>query len=261
VSLLDGARCAVSRVTAGLVLFTERPAAIGAALTWARFSLTSFRMVDDLRRQGVLPATVIDVGANVGQFACAVLSLLRPRWVHAFEPFPDAVGALRRTLGTDPRVVVHGVALGADSGELPFHVNAHSHSSSLLRLAGAHRIAFPDATEVAEVKVPVRTLDQELAAVELPGPVLLKLDVQGYERWVLEGARETLRRANWVILEASFRPMYEGEPGFLDLVGDMAERGFRLLRPVGWLVAPATGEILQCDVLFEPAADRVQAGS
>jgi FkbM family methyltransferase len=146
----------------------------------------------------------IDVGANVGQFAYAALRLLRPKCIHAFEPCPDAVTALRRDLGTEPGVIIHAVALGAISGELPFHVNAHSHSSSLLRLGDAHRIAFPDATEVAEEKVPVRRLDEELASVELPEPVLLKLDVQGYERWVLDGGRGTLCRASWVILEARF---------------------------------------------------------
>lgn len=257
-TLGDTARFDVSRVIAGILLLVERPAAIGAAFTWTRFSLSSFRMVDDLRRQGVLPATVIDVGANVGQFACAALRLMRPQRVHAFEPLPDAVTVLRRDFGREPGVVIHPVALGAVAGELPLHVNAHSHSSSLLPLGDAHRIAFPDAREVAEVKVPVRTLDEELGTTELPEPVLLKLDVQGYERWVLDGGQATLRRTQWVILELSFRPMYEGELAFLGMVAYMDKRGFRFLRPLGWLATAPTGEILQCDALFwRPQLDPV----
>jgi FkbM family methyltransferase len=222
---------------------------------WPLFSVTSYRMLDDLRRQGVLPKSVIDVGANVGQFGVAALRLLDPQRLHAFEPLPDAVSALQRHLGAEPGVIIHPVALGASAGELRLHVNAHSHSSSLLHIAEAHRAAFPSAREVGQVAVLVRTLDQELSSAELPTPILLKIDAQGYERWVLDGAAATLGRTQWVILELSFRQMYEGEPAFLDMVMYMSAREFRLVRPIGWLANPATGEILQCDALFTRAAE------
>jgi FkbM family methyltransferase len=207
-------------------------------------------MVDDLRRQGVCPATVIDVGANAGQFSCAAWRLWRPHCIHAFEPLPDVAELFQRELGRVPGIVIHPVALGAEVGDLPLHVNVHSHSSSLLGLAASHEAAFPDATTAGDLQVPVRTLDGELSDVELPPPVLVKLDVQGYERWVLDGGLETLARAEWVIVESSFKPLYEREPGFLDMVAYMAARGFRFLRPVGWLTAPGTDEILQCDALY-----------
>jgi len=212
-------------------------------------------MLEDLRRQSVLPKSVIDVGANVGQFAIAALRLLQPQRLDAFEPLSDAVVALQRHLGAEPGVIIHPVALGASPGELSFHVNAHSHSSSLLPLAEPHRTAFPTARAVSEVGVRVRTLDEELSGADLPTPILLKVDVQGYERWVLDGAPATLGRTQWVILELSFRPMYEGEPPFLDMVEYMSARGFRFVRPVGLLAAPATGEILQCDALFVRATE------
>jgi len=223
-------------------------------VTWPVFSVTSYGMLDGLRRQGVLPKSVIDVGANVGQFAVAALRLLNPQRLHAFEPLPDALFALQRHLDGDPRVVIHPVALGASAGDLPIHVNVHSHSSSLLQLSDAHRTAFPSAREVGEVEVPVRTLDEELSTVDLPTPILLKVDAQGYERWVLDGALVTLERTRWVVLELSFCEMYEGEASFLDMVTYMGARGFRLVRPIGWLTAPATGEILQCDALFTRGA-------
>jgi len=238
------------RLASLISLVIERPAAIGAMAAWPSFSITSYRMLDDLRRQGVLPATVIDVGANVGQFACAALRLLRPRKVHVFEPLPGAVDALRRRLGAEAGVEIHPVALGAAPSDLTLHVNAHTHSSSFLALGEGHRVAFPEATYVGEETVSVRTLDAELTGADLPRPMLIKLDVQGYERWVLEGAPRTLAKADWVVLETSFRPLYEGEPTFLEMVSYMNGHGFRLLRPVGWLVVPETGEVLQCDALF-----------
>jgi FkbM family methyltransferase len=248
-----------SRIWSALELVVERPAALRAMVMWPVFSVTSYRLLDGLRRQGVLPKSVIDVGANVGQFAVAALRLLRPSRLHAFEPLPDALSALQRHLAAQPGVTIHPVALGASPGESPLHVNAHSHSSSLLPLAEAHRTAFPSAREVGQVGVRVRTLDQELSSADLPTPILLKLDAQGYERWVLDGAPATLGRTQWVILELSFRPMYEGEPGFLEMVTYMGARGFRLVRPIGWLADPGTGEILQCDALFARAAEDAEA--
>jgi FkbM family methyltransferase len=239
-----------SRIWSALELVVERPAGLRAMVMWPLFSVTSYRMVDGLRRQGVLPTSVIDVGANVGQFAVAALRLLHPQCLHAFEPLPDAVSALKRHLDGERGVTIHPVALGAAPGELPFHLNAHSHSSSLLQLTEAHRSAFPGARDVADVGVHVRTLDDELSSADLPTPILLKVDAQGYERWVLDGAAATLGRTEWVLLELSFRQMYEGEPGFLDMVTYMGSRRFRFVRPIGWLADPATGEILQCDALF-----------
>jgi len=62
---------------------------------------------------------------------------------------------------------------------------------------------------------------------------------------------KTLQQVDFVILEASFKPMYEGEMLFMDIVRLMEEYGFRFLRPVGWLSHPKTGEILQMDTLFK----------
>jgi len=74
------------------------PRAVRAFITWPMFSLTSFRMVSGLARQGVLPATIIDVGANVGQFAVAAAKLIPNVRVHSFEPAPEAAQQLRRNV-------------------------------------------------------------------------------------------------------------------------------------------------------------------
>jgi hypothetical protein len=100
-------------------------------------------------------------------------------------------------------------------------------------------------------KVKKQFEDKVFNAITLEPPVLLKLDVQGYESTTLRGGRDTLKRVDYVILEASFKPMYEGEMLFMDIVRLMEEYGFQFLRPVGWLSEPKTGEILQMDALFK----------
>jgi Methyltransferase FkbM domain len=99
--------------------------------------------------------------------------------------------------------------------------------------------------------VEISTLDAVFSRIELASSVLLKLDVQGYEPKVLEGGTETLRRVDYVILETSFKPLYEGEKIFMEIAQQMQGYCFSFLRPVGWLTAPETGEILQMDALFQ----------
>ena len=221
-----------------------------AVLTWPKFSLTSFKMVSDLGRQGILPNTVIDVGANVGQFAVSSAKLFSHAKVYSFEPNPQCVTLLRNNVKSLTNISVFPVALGDIVGELNFHVNAHSHSSSLLPLAKHHRGAFPDAKEVDVISVEVSTLDSVFSNLTLKEPVLLKLDVQGYESQALRGGRETLKRVDFVVLEVSFKPMYEGELLFFGMIELMATFGFEFLRPVGWLSDPFTGEFIQIDALF-----------
>jgi hypothetical protein len=95
-----------------------------------------------------------------------------------------------------------------------------------------------------------------MKSMSLERPVLLKLDVQGYEPQVLEGATETLNKVDYVLLEASFRPMYVGEKTFMDIARTMEDRGFEFLRPVGWLSDPRNGEVLQIDALFVKSSGR-----
>lgn len=235
---------------AAILPLAEDLRSVPALLTWPKFSVTSFMMVSRLDRQDVVPGTVLDVGANTGQFAVASAKLFPGVHIHSFEPVPACVERLRKNVSGLDKVIVYPFALGERAGEATFMVNRYSHSSSLLPLARAHLEAFPGAQEQEKIVVKVSTLDQVFADVELRPPVLLKLDVQGYEAHTLRGGVETLKRVDYVVLEASFEAMYEGELLFMDLTQMMEEQGFRFRRPVGWLAEPRSGEILQMDALF-----------
>jgi len=226
------------------------PSGIYALLTWPKFSLTSYRMLTALKRQGIDPKTVIDVGANVGQFAITMAKLIPNVQIHSFEPLPEAMALLKKHVRNLQDITVYPVALGDNEGETTFYVNADSRSSSFLPMLAAHRTAFPHAQEVRTIQVKTSTLDKVFSSSSLEPPILLKLDVQGYEANALRGGLETLKRIDYVVLEVSFKPLYEGELLFLDMIQLMKDHGFRFLRPVGWLKDPKTGEILQADMLF-----------
>ncbi len=230
-----------------LLVYAE---ACWALVSWPKFSLSSYRIVSSLRRQGLVPETIIDVGANVGQFAVACAKVFPEASIHSFEPLPECVGRLRKHAAKLGAIHVYPVALGSLSADASIHVNSHSHSSSFLSLGERHREAFPSASEVGTVEVSMSTLDLQMSSVALRGPVLLKLDVQGFEPQVLDGASDTLPRVDYVLLELSFRPLYEGEKTFIEILHLLTGSGFEFSRPLGWLKDPRNGEILQMDALF-----------
>jgi len=236
--------------------FLANPSAWYAFLSWSKFSFTSYRMVFSLKRQGIVPKAVIDVGANIGQFTVACANLFPGVTIHSFEPQPACVEGLKRNVRRFSGVRIYSAALGETPGDVGFHVNSHNHSSSILPLGERHRKAFPHALEIETITVPLSTLDREMESVSLERPVLLKLDVQGFEPQVLRGATETLKRVDYVLLEASFRPMYVGEKTFMDIARMMEDRGFGFLRPVGWLSDPHNEEVLQMDALFVKSVGR-----
>jgi hypothetical protein len=118
------------------------PQGLYALLTWPKFSPTCYQMLSALRRQGLRFSTLIDVGANVGQFTVAAAKLFPGVTIHAFEPLPDSVACLKHHTRALPGVQAYPLALGEKPGNATLHINTHSRSSSLLPLGAAHRAVF-----------------------------------------------------------------------------------------------------------------------
>jgi FkbM family methyltransferase len=231
-------------------LFLEDPRALRALLSWPTFSVTSYRMLRVLERKGVRPKTVIDVGANVGQFTVAAAETFGALTVHAFEPLPTAAAEFRRHTAGLRGVTLHEIALGDSEGTATLRVSANSVSSSLLPMRSTHRETFPESAALGNIEVAVTTLDRALAGAALVAPVLLKVDAQGYEARVLRGASATRAQVEHVLVETSLVPLYEGEPTFTELIACLGEWGFVFEAAVGFLESPKTGELLQLDALF-----------
>lgn len=198
---------------------------------------------------GLKVATVIDVGANVGQFSLLMTALRPDAAVHAFEPLASSASVLSRLFAGNPRVRVHRCAAGAGNGEAILHISRRADNSSLLPIGPGQLNFAPGTDAVATVPVPVRTLDSEIAPETLKGPVLLKLDVQGGELAVLEGAERLLAAVEHVYVEVSFAPLYDGQPLAAAVLGHLQARGF-VLAGIGGCSHARDGRIVQADLLL-----------
>ncbi len=195
-------------------------------------------------------ATVLDIGANVGDFAFTIRPLLSDAQIYSFEPLPDCYQQMLVHLQGAAKFKAFNVALGEQSGELEFQRSSHSPSSSFLRMAAAHKTAFPASANNQAVKVRIERLDDVAAQLALVEPILVKIDVQGYEGHVLRGGQQTLRRAAAIIVETSFEPLYEGQPLFSDVYRMLTAQGFTYLGGLDQFCDPYDRRPLQQDSLF-----------
>ena len=224
--------------------------AFRALLSWPKFSLSSFSIVSRLKNEDVCPKTVIDIGANVGQFAVASLKLFSDVYVFSIEPDSRTADQLRHNLKSERNSSVLVTAIGDYVGKVTFHVNSDSQVSSILTL-GSHRVlAFPEAKVIEEVSVPISTLNDLFMARKLEKPILVKIDVQGAEDKVIKGGASFLRNVEWVVMEMSFSNLYNGEMDFQKITNLMTENGFGFVRPLNFHTSPLTNEIIEMDVLF-----------
>ena len=179
---------------------------------------------------------VLDVGANLGQFARYAREHFAASHIHCFEPLPGPAAQIRdwgAGAGAGAgRVSVYELALGDAPGEAELieHLD-HSPSSSFLKSTERSDQMFPQTVRQTTRRVRVDTLDNWAAAHEalLLRPCLLKLDVQGFEMQVLRGAARTLARVDLCLVEVTPIPLYEGQATFVEIVGALAAAGLHYL--------------------------------
>jgi len=195
--------------------------------------------------------TAIDVGANEGRWATAVAELARPERLIAVEPSPEVVQRLRANLGSTAGVTIIEAAVGDSIGRATLHLTAHDHNASLSpprseEMDELYTAYGPGYAVTDHVNVELTTLDE--IARGLDEISLLKVDVQGSERAVLDGAERTLERVRWLLIECNFRSHYEDDMLFPELHACLVERGFVLTG----LAAPFVlgGVALWCDSLY-----------
>ncbi|HEX2164344.1 MAG TPA: FkbM family methyltransferase [Thermoanaerobaculia bacterium] len=182
-----------------------------------------------LRATGV--DCVLDVGANVGQFAASLRAAGFAGDLVSIEPAPEPFAALARRAARDPRWHALRMAVGEAPGEGTLQLSGSSTIASLLPMEAWYRAEHPRGAAAGEVTVPIRPLDWALVEGVLgrrPVRLCLKSDTQGYEAKVLAGATEILPAAEVVQVELSVRPVYVGAPDWRAMIDRLAELGFDL---------------------------------
>lgn len=195
---------------------------------------------------------IFDVGANVGQFGRQLRNAGYGGRIVSFEPLAPARKELALACKNDLLwELAPQAAVGSEDGEIEIHVAGNSVSSSVLNMLDAHAFAAPESVYVDSEKVPLRRLDTLAPDYPQQDSVLfIKIDTQGYEDRVLEGAPKLLARAVGLQLELSLVPLYEGQRLYDEMIAQLKALDFVLWSMTPAFVDPKSGRLLQIDATF-----------
>jgi FkbM family methyltransferase len=205
------------------------------------------------RRRDVDVRGVIDVGASDGRWSARMMKHHPQARYLLVEAQEEAHGeGLRRFKAEHANVEYVLSAAGDRDGEIYFDASAPF---------GGQASPTPYPPPHKNIVVPMAKIDTLVRRHALEGPLLLKLDTHGFEVPILEGARETLKRASMLIIEAYNFTLCPGCLRFHELCAYLEARGFRCADMIEAMHRPGDGAFWQMDMLFLPATDPMFASN
>lgn len=195
---------------------------------------------------------VLDVGANCGQYAAYLRSIGYKGKIVCFEPLSSAYSDLRKLAEKDGNILLAPrMAMGDRDGEVALNVAANSESSSILQILDSHLQSEPGAKFVGIETVRLARLDMVAQdyIVNTRG-VFLKIDTQGYDSLVLQGATGIMPNIKGVQIELSLIPLYQGEQLYREMIDTIEALEFTLHDLNPCFSDKITGRTYQMDGIF-----------
>lgn len=178
------------------VCLNPRDPVVSGALTLGVYEREEIGFFRGHFRSGM---SFVDVGANVGLYTALALRMGAGR-ILAIEPLPENFGFLEKTVSANAPiqpVFLEQAAVGREPGELSLYTNPDNKGDNRL---------YPDPLLKEKLSVCVSTLDALCSSHEIPQIDFLKIDVQGAEMLVLEGAKSILANSPGCTIMTEFWP-------------------------------------------------------
>ena len=208
------------------------------------------RFISMLRTHNV--NLIFDVGANAGQFGVLLREIGFDGKIISFEPLSDARENLLNISKNDPLwQIALQTAIGEENGEIEIQIAGNSQSSSVLDMLDTHVRAAPDSKYIGKEKVPLRKLDSIAPDyMDSNSIAFIKIDTQGYETQVMNGAKKLMSQIVGLQVEISLVPLYKGQCLFDEMLKKLKNDGFELWSISSVLSDPNTAQLLQVDATF-----------
>jgi FkbM family methyltransferase len=191
------------------------------------------------------PKTMIDAGANVGDWTLLAREIFPDAAIHMIEPQSGCASALQSIASSSPQIRFHQVAVTRPG--VPQVSMAGG--GPMNRGTGAWVLEYAEPSPADQV-CEATTLD-DLIPPDTPAPILLKLDLEGHEMPALEGAESLLRRVEVVVTEVSLFDINDSHrPLLADILGFLKARGFDLYDIASLSARSRDGRLRQADIVF-----------
>lgn len=195
---------------------------------------------------------IFDIGANIGQFSSETRSRGYKGKIVSFEPLTSARNKLLKQASKDDNWLIHErAAIGNHNGFVDINISKNSYSSSILPMLNLHLNAAINSKYIGSERTPIITLDSVADNyLDKFSNSFIKIDTQGYETQVLDGAEKTLKRSKGVLCELTLVPLYEGQDMWRELILRLEKENFMLWSLERGFTDSRDGRTLQLDGLF-----------
>ena len=195
--------------------------------------------------------TLFDIGANVGQFASEMRSFGYKKAIVSFEPLDEAFKELKKKSSNDVRWTVCHSAVGNDDGEIEINVSRDSVCSSILEREKILDKTHPMSVFYKKEKVSICKIDSVIDKyIESNSNVFVKIDTQGFEKNVIDGAQNSISSIKGFIMELSFVSLYKSETLFMDMIPFMKSIGYELWQIIPVAFDNSNQRIVQANIVF-----------
>lgn len=201
--------------------------------------------------KGKSPVFIFDIGGYDGRTAIKYDRLFSRTHIHIFEPFPASVKRIRKSYGDRKNFIINEVAISNFVGKDFLHINNNAATNSLLPSNASLKVFDKVTTTIDRIEVQVNTIDNYCDEIGIEYIDILKLDVQGGELRVLEGAEGMLRRKRISVIycELEFVEIYEGQPLVHHISQFLNGFGYSLYSLYNFSYLP-DGRMSYCDGIF-----------
>ena len=194
---------------------------------------------------------VLDVGANIGTYGQQMRELGYKGEIISFEPLSSAYNKFKETIQGDNKWKAMNYAIGKSNINSIINISANSYSSSILDMLPSHLKSAPESKYIGKENIKIKTLDSifdQICAKDMN--IWLKIDTQGFEMQVIDGARNSLNYIDTIQIEMSLMPLYKDMVLFDKIYEILYQKGYRLVSIEPGFSDKETGQLLQFDGIF-----------
>ena len=194
---------------------------------------------------------LLDIGASRGEYGKIIRNIGYSGKIISFEPLNEPFIELQKQTQKEKKWDAYNYALGNFDGETEINISDNFVSSSILRIKEIHTRVDNKSRQTSKETVNVKKLDTVFSSLVKKGEtVFMKLDTQGYEKYILEGAKNILSEIAVIQIELSIESLYDDSHNYLEMIEFLREAEFDL-----WSVEPgfqdhSTGRLFQFDGIF-----------
>ena len=194
---------------------------------------------------------LFDIGANSGNYAKTIRELGYTNKIISFEPQKNAFNELHKNSLSDYNWEVNNYAIGNKNGRILINISENSLSSSILKMLPKHLTTAPESKYIRIEEIEIKKFDTIIRNfLKFEDRVMMKIDTQGFEKDVLQGAASSLNNIIIIQLEMSIVPLYENETLLPEMISYLNGKDFQLVSLENGFSDQVTGQLLQVDGIF-----------